>query len=74
MANDLLLAGGDRWVDTDMGWDAAKKAYGLEQPPKDAVLDPSALKPLTVQESVDAMLEQVYIQALCSLALGLGYC
>ncbi|KAL8689098.1 MAG: hypothetical protein Q9218_005146, partial [Villophora microphyllina] len=46
------------WVDTDMGWDAAKKAYGLEQPPKDAVLDPSALKPLTVQESVDAMLEQ----------------
>ncbi|KAL8658262.1 MAG: hypothetical protein Q9202_007604, partial [Teloschistes flavicans] len=47
------------WVDTDMGWDTAKKAYGLEQPPKDAVLDPSALKPLTVQESVDAMLEQI---------------
>lgn len=44
-----------------MGWFAAK-AYGVEESPdaKEGIsVDPSALKPLTVEESVNALLQQV---------------
>lgn len=45
-----------------MGWFAAK-AYGVEEPPNGGdegiSMDPSAVKPLTVEESVDALVPQV---------------
>ena len=41
-----------------MGWYAAK-AYGVTQPLKDVNPDPSAIKTLTVEESVNALLLQV---------------
>ena len=42
-----------------MGWYAAK-AYGMEAPPPtDAPADPSAVKPLTVEESVGYLLKEV---------------
>ena len=51
-----------------MGWFAAK-AYGVEEPPnadEGISMDPSAVKPLTVGESVDALVLQVRIAYLIS--------
>ena len=44
-----------------MGWFAVK-AYGVKEPPnadERLSMDPSAVKPLTVKESVDALVLQV---------------
>ena len=44
-----------------MGWYAAK-AYGMEEPPAtngNISEDPSAITPLTVEESVDALMKEV---------------
>ncbi|KAL9596518.1 MAG: hypothetical protein Q9219_005739 [cf. Caloplaca sp. 3 TL-2023] len=46
------------WVGTQMGWYAAK-AYGVEQPSETTAPEPSAIKPLTVEESANALLKQV---------------
>lgn len=49
------------WVGTGMGWYAAK-AYGMEEPLPtngDINTDPSAIKPLTVEESVDALVKEI---------------
>ncbi|KAL8883743.1 MAG: hypothetical protein Q9215_008045 [Flavoplaca cf. flavocitrina] len=53
----------EKWVGTGMGWFAAK-AYGVEEPPnadEGISMDPSAVKPLTVGESVDALVLQAHI-------------
>lgn len=55
---------------TGLGWFAAKEAYGVEEPSDDIETDPSAVKPLTVEESVDALMQQVQTS---SLLPGAGY-
>lgn len=51
-----------------MGWYAAK-AYGMEEPLPtngDINTDPSAIKPLTVEESVDALVKEVQLPYFAS--------
>ena len=61
MIRILALTSDNRWVGTGMGWYAAK-AYGMEEPPPtngEASMDPSPINPLTIEESVNALLKEV---------------